>query len=103
MMMNRRHPKQPFSSQFERSDLQNHRSRLHHEDSADDDQSQRLMNHESDRSDQTSQRERSGISHKNIRRMRVKLEKRQTGPDQRAADDRQLARPRNVADKQIIG
>ena len=73
------------------ADLDHDRRRLEHEDAADDDEDELLLDEERDRAERAAERERADVSHEDVGGIRVVPEEAEAGADQRAAEDRQLA------------
>ena len=64
MVVDRRHPEEPFPVETtEHHDLQNHRDGLHHEETTDDRQQEMRTGREGERGEATSDRERPCVTH----------------------------------------
>ena len=73
------------------STWKNHRNRFENEDAAHDREEQFLFAANRDDADDAADRERAGVAHDDFRGMAIEPKKPQAGPDERGADDRQLA------------
>ena len=103
MVVDRRHAEHPLAGQLERRHLNDHRQGLDHEEAADDDEHDLVLDRDRNGTDEAAERERPRVAHEDLRRRRVEPEEADTGPDDGAADDRQLARLRHVVDAEIGG
>src|SRR5262245_10528866 len=103
MVVQRRHPEDPLAAQTERADLQDHRQRLDHEQSADEDQQDLLLDHDGDGAQRGADRHRADVAHEHFRRIAVEPEEPERGADQGAADDRQLPAALDVRHVQVAG
>src|SRR5215216_4854586 len=81
--------------------LNDHRERLHHEESPYHRQEQLRFGQYRGGGEQTSDGERPRIAHKDVRRMRVVPEKPDDGPYHRPADDRHIVLPLEERDGRV--
>ena len=81
--------------------LQNHRDRFGEEDKADDEQQEFALEQNGDRAHRTAQRERTGVAHEHLRRMRVVPEESDTRANNGSAKDRQLTGAAQVEHLQV--
>ena len=73
------------------ADLEDDRHGLDHEDAADDDEQEFLLDEDRDRAERAAERERADVAHEDVGGIGVVPEEPEAGADQRAAEDRQLA------------
>ena len=99
----RRHLEDALAGQLEGGDLDDHRERLEHEDAADDDEQQLLLDQDRDRAERAAERERPDVAHEDLGGVRVVPEEAEARADQRAAEDRQLAGRRKSDEQQVVG
>src|SRR6185503_5924810 len=100
VVMERRHLEHTFAGELEGGDLDDHRHPLEHEDAADDRQQQFLLDENGHGAERAAQGQRTDVAHENLGGITVVPKEAETGPGQRAAEDRQLAR--READQQQI-
>src|SRR5713101_2680076 len=71
MVMDGRHPEDALTAQLERASLQNYRNGFQHKNAANEEQQNLLLDDYGDHAERSAQRERTHISHENLRGMRV--------------------------------
>ena len=103
MMMNGRHPEDPLPPVLVRTYLENHRQRLHHKDTADDDQEDLLLGDYRQGAEASAKGERANITHEDFGGVGVVPEKADAGTDQGAADHRQFPGAGHVRNLQVRG
>src|SRR5438477_5388888 len=96
MVVDRGHPEDATTEPTERDHLRDHRERLQHEESADDDQQDRGVRHECERAEEPTERERARIAHEDARRGRVPPEEPSRGAGHRGRDDRRVLQVHTV-------
>ena len=86
------------------ADLEDDRRGLDHEDAADDDEDEFLLDEERDGAERAAERERADVAHEDVGGIRVVPEEPEARADQRAAEDRQLAdQRRHRGSWQVLG
>ena len=103
MVMKRRHRENPFAGELETQHLENDRHRFDHEHATNDNEQQFLFATNCHHSKHAADSERSGVAHKNFRRMTIEPKKPETGADQGRADDGQFSGERIEGDLQVFG
>src|SRR5438093_1969642 len=103
MVMERRHPEDTLAGELEAGDLDDDRGGLDDVEPADQRQEQLGLGQHGQRPDGGAERQRADVAHEDFGRMTVEPEKADRGPDQRAAEDRQLAGAPHVQDLEIVG
>ena len=103
MMVNGRHPENPFAGELEARHLQDDRERLDHENPADDQQKKLLLGANGDHPEHPADRERAGIAHENAGWIGVKPKEPHASPHERHAKHGQLARLRVIGNLQVFG
>src|SRR5687767_6603853 len=103
VMVDRRHLEDALAGQLEGCDLDDDRPRLHHEDAADDDEQQFLLDEDGDRAKRAAEGERADVTHEDFGGIRVVPEETEARADERAAEDRELARRRKAHQVQVLG
>src|ERR1700730_14896281 len=103
MMMYRRHTKDAFTTQLERSYLQNNRERFHHKNSANKKQQNLLFDDHGDQPKCSTQRKRAHIAHENFRGMRVVPKKTKRSAYQRATENGKFPDSGNILNFKIRG
>src|ERR1700730_12686647 len=103
MMMYRRHAKDAFATQLERSYLQNNRERFHHKNSSDKKQQNLLLDDHRDKSKRPAQRKRAHIAHENFRGMRVVPKKTKGSAYKRTTKNGKFANAWNILNFKIRG
>ena len=89
MVVDRRHPEETFPVETaEHHDLQNHRDRLHHEETTNDRQQEMGAGRESECGEATSDRERSRVTHEDLGWRRVPPQKPDDAPGHCGGHDR---------------
>jgi hypothetical protein len=102
MMMKRRHGEEPFAGQFKTQNLEDDGDGFEHENSAHDREEQLLFTTNRDHPDHPADRERAGVAHNHFGGMTIEPEETEASPDERGADDRQLAGKRIKWDLQVL-
>src|SRR5579863_683325 len=98
-----RHAKNALPGEAIGSHLQNHGDGLNDENAADEKQEHFLFDDDGNYADGATQRKRANIPHENICGVRVVPKKAQRSANQRAAENCQFARVRDVLDVEIAG
>src|SRR5437868_5563510 len=103
VVVQRRHSEDALAGELEGSDLQHDRRRLDDEDAADDDEDEFLLDEQRDGPERAAERERADVAHEDVGGVRVVPEEAETGADERATEDRQLADEwRDPGDQQVV-
>src|SRR5688500_13506293 len=86
---------------LEEEPLPKHRDRLDHEDEADEDQQEFRLEQNGDGSERAAERQRTGIAHEHLRRIRVVPQKADQRSDHRGAKDGELPGVDEIEDAEI--
>ena len=98
VVVDRRHPEDALAGELERRHLDHHRQRLDDEHAAHDEQHDLLAHDHGDRAERGAERERADVAHEHLGRIGVEPEEAQARAGDRAADHRELAGARDVAE-----
>ena len=102
MVVDRRHTEDALTAQLEGADLQNHRQGFNHKHAAHDHQQELLTQQHGDNAQRAAQRQRTDVTHKDLRRISVEPEEAQPRADYRRTDDHQLTRVTQIRDVQVV-
>jgi hypothetical protein len=101
VVVNRRHAKDPFAVEAERSHLHDDREGLHDKDAADDEQHQFLLGNDGNRPQGAAEGEAADIAHKDLGGVSVEPEEAEPRPDHSATEDAELAGAIDAGDLQV--
>jgi hypothetical protein len=91
-MLERRHSEDPFMRELVRPDLDHHRQRDDHEESAEQDQQQFGLGHDREARQGAAEAERAGVAHEDLGRRRVPPQEAEARAHHRRGDHRRVVR-----------
>src|SRR5262245_29207369 len=103
VMVQRGHPEHAPARELERRDLDDDRARLDDVDPADQRQEQLRLGEHRQRAERAAERQRAHVAHEHLRGIAVEPQEAERRADERAAEDRELARALHVQDAEVLG
>src|SRR5262245_11178634 len=101
VVVNRRHQEDALAGELEAHDLRHDAESLEEEDAAEDDREQLVLEEHGASAEPATERERTDVSHEDLRGVRVVPEEADAGAEQRSAEDGELTGARDLRDVEV--